>query len=652
MDFFEAQARAKSRTQRLVLLFALAVVGTILATYAAALGFVLHFNRADEGAVQWTAVEGTPRRYWQPEIFVPVALGTLAVVGIGSLFKWLQFRAGGSAVAESVGARRLDPGSANPAERRLLNVVEEMAIASGVPVPAVYILDEEPAINAFAAGLTPHDAVVAVTRGSLEKLTRDELQGVVGHEFSHILNGDMRLNVRLSAILFGILAIGLIGRTVLHSMSRVRLRSSGDRKGAGPLVVIFLAGLALMIVGYVGYFFGRLIQAAVSRQREFLADASAVQFTRNPHGLVGALQKIGGYALGSQINSDKAATIGHFFFAQGLRSSFGGLWATHPPLPERISAIDPNFAGQMFEPPQVVDVATESFVSAGLAPAPVPAPASPQRLTPASATTAVAQVGTVSAEQLANAKLLLASVPVALRDAARDATSAPALICGLLLSAEPGVRTRQREIVATLSGGATAAALARLEPALRDVRPEQLLPLLHLALPVLRSVSPEALATFLGTLDELVHADAHVSTFEFALQKLLTHALALGKSPGSAAVQYQSFHGVADEISIVLSALARASTQDSAQAQQAFAIGAQQLPLITARLRFLDEASASLVQLDAALDKLAAASGPIKQRTLHAAAYTVGADGQILITEAELLRATAAALDCPMPALS
>jgi Zn-dependent protease with chaperone function len=209
------------------------------------------------------------------------------------------------------------------------------------------VLDDEPAINAFAAGLTTSDAVVAVTRGTLEKLNRDELQGVVGHEFSHILNGDMRLNLRLAAAVFGILVLGLAGRGILWSLRHARVRSRG-KSGGGVIVAVAAAGVALVIIGYIGYFFGRMVQAAVSRQREFLADASAVQFTRNPQGLTGALKKIGGYALGSRIQSTKSATIGHFFFAQGFRSGFAGLWATHPPLDERIRAIDPSFDGQHF----------------------------------------------------------------------------------------------------------------------------------------------------------------------------------------------------------------------------------------------------------------------------------------------------------------
>ncbi len=370
MDFFEAQARAKKRTSRLVLLFGLAVAGTILASYVAAFLILRGVQEYDLGRAPDLGGSydrhqpGRPVPYWDPRLFAGVSLITISVVGIASIFKWHQFSGGGSAVAESVDGRRVESDTLDLNERRLLNVVEEMAIASGVPVPAVYVLPDEPGINAFAAGLTTSDAVVAVTRGTLEKLNRDELQGVVAHEFSHILNGDMRLNMRLTALVFGILVLGLAGRGILWSMRHTRVRG---KNSGGPLIAIAFIGVALLVIGYVGYFFGRLVQAAVSRQREFLADASAVQFTRNPGGISGALKKIGGYALGSSIKAQKSGAIGHFFFAQGFRSMLGGLWATHPPLDERIRAIEPQFDGKMFAPPEVVDVTRESFASAGFA---------------------------------------------------------------------------------------------------------------------------------------------------------------------------------------------------------------------------------------------------------------------------------------------
>jgi Zn-dependent protease with chaperone function len=249
------------------------------------------------------------------------------VVGLASLYKWSQYSSGGSAVAEGVGARRIDPRTADLSERRLLNVVEEMAIAAGIPVPAVFLLEDEPGINAFAAGLTTSDAAVCVTSGTMQKLTRDELQGVIAHEFSHILNGDMRLNLRIAAIVFGILVLGLAGRGILWSLRGAR--APRGKNSGGAVVAILVIGVALLVIGYVGYFFGRMIQAAVSRQREFLADASSVQFTRNPGAITGALKKIGGYALGSSLQTEHAAAIGHFFFAQGFTSAFGALWATH-----------------------------------------------------------------------------------------------------------------------------------------------------------------------------------------------------------------------------------------------------------------------------------------------------------------------------------
>lgn len=658
MDFFEAQARAKKRTSRLVVLFALAVAGTILASYAAALiGFgaagesrhTRRYSSYDDAAPAALAL-------WQPGLFLGVSAAVLAIVGLASLAKWSQFSAGGSAVAESVGGRRVDPHTTDLRERRLLNVVEEMAIASGTPVPAVYVLDDEPAINAFAAGLTTSDAVVTITRGTLEKLNRDELQGVVGHEFSHILNGDMRLNLRLTALLFGILVLGLTGRGILWSLRGARFSNRGNKNSGGIVAAILFAGLALLIIGYVGYFFGRLIQAAVSRQREFLADASAVQFTRNPPGLTGALKKIGGYALGSKLETSKAAAIGHFFFAQSFRSGFTGLWATHPPLEERIRAIDPAFDGKMFEPPERVDVREESFVSAGLAPAPARSPNSDRR-TPIPPTgafspaAAVASAGTLTPEQIANAGSLLAAVPPRLRDAARSPAEAPALLYGLLLDAAPAVRQQQRASIAAHAGPDALAALDRLTPDLRTLAPAHKLPLVQLALPALQTLPPATVEPFLATLDELVHADGCVSPFEFALQKLLTRSLALGRKPTDAVVQYYSFNALVAPISAVLSALAHAATRDAAEARDAFAAGAAQIKLIERQLAF-DPHPCDFAALDAALDQLAAASGPIKQRTLVAAAHVVSANGSVSVEEAELLRAVSAALDVPMPPLA
>lgn len=666
MDFFAAQDRAKKRTARLLALFALAVAGTILAGYAVGL-FLLGANASSHSHYDrygdFIEPAGVESSLWQPQLFFGITGATLAIVGLASAFKWSQFSAGGAAVAQNVGGRRVDPHTTDLAERRLLNVVEEMAIASGVPVPAVYVLDDEPAINAFAAGLTTHDAVVAVTRGTLDRLTRDELQGVVGHEFSHILNGDMRLNVRLAAFVFGILVIGLLGRGILYSLRYTRVRSSRNSKSGGGVAAIFVIGLALFVIGYIGYFFGRLIQAAVSRQREFLADASAVQFTRNPAGLSGALKKIGGLALGSRLATTKSAEIGHFFFAQAFRSSFGGLWATHPPLVERIRAIEPTFDGKFIAAPEVVDVTRESFTSAGLVQPRAPAEPPPlfpsshptQSVKPATATAAaiIASIGTLDPAHVADAQSLLATLPPRLREAARSPASASGLICALLLDADATARARQRELITTHAGPETLHAVDDVFAEASALTPGQKLPLVQLAAPALRELSAAQTSALLGTLDALVHADARVTSFEFALQKLVQQALELGRRPArKPGEQIFSFEAVASDLNVVLSAVARAGSDDETAIARAFAAGAAQLKLIASRLALLPSAACTLDQLDTALDRLVTASGPIKHRLLTACAASITADGVLRTSEAELLRAISAVLDCPMPPLS
>ncbi|TAG28679.1 MAG: peptidase M48, partial [Verrucomicrobia bacterium] len=314
MDFFEAQARARKRSGRLVILFALALLGTIAATYLAAVLIARLAGLSRQGV-------------WHADLFAGVGGFILLVVGIAALVRWSQLRAGGRAVAEQVGGRLVATNTTDLSERTLLNVVEEMALASGLPVPAVYVLRDEPAINAFAAGYSQADAAVAVTDGALRRLDREELQGVIGHEFSHILNGDMRLNTRLSALVFGILALSILGRGILHSFARTAMpraqRSRSGKQGGGIVVVALAVGFALIVIGFIGQIFGKLIQAAVSRQREFLADAAAVQFTRNPSGLSGALKKLGGSAHTGQLENAHASEISHFCFAQNFRSSFG-----------------------------------------------------------------------------------------------------------------------------------------------------------------------------------------------------------------------------------------------------------------------------------------------------------------------------------------
>jgi Zn-dependent protease with chaperone function len=671
MDFFEAQERARKRTKRLVLLFALAVAGIVAGGYVAAITVIQvtgHSQRLEKDywRYQKTAIwpDGTFRySWWQPQIFLWTAGGTLAIVGLASLYKWSQMRAGGSAIAEMVGGRAIDLRTTDLRERKLLNVVEEMSIASGIPMPAVYVLEDEPGLNAFAAGLTTSDAAVAVTRGTLDKLTRDELQGVIGHEFSHILNGDMRLNVRITAIVFGILVIGLIGRGLIEAIFRGRIRGSGKNKG-GAVLIAFAVGLALLIIGYIGYFFGRLIQAAVSRQREFLADASAVQFTRNPDGIAGALRKIGGYALGGTMVNSHAGEIGHFFFTQAFKSHFGGLWATHPPLDERIRAVDPSWDGKLFEPEAVVDVKTESFAAAGFGRGarfsasetlqrvheaqpdlPPPTAVAPIAFKPAAV---VADIGAVTDSHFRDAQLLLEAIPASLREATHDPATAQVLVYGLLLGGDRAARDRQQQLVAQHAGAEAAALLKAQRPALSVLDPAARLPLLQLAVAALRQLDAAGIDRFATTLDELVHADGQVTPFEYAVQKMLLHQLRLAQKPAQR-VHFDSFSAVGAEFAVVLSALAHLSAKDSATA---FAQGAAQVPALRERLALQPPDTCGLEKVDGALDKLALSSLPIKQRLLVAAGHVIASDGTVTAPEGELYRALAATLDCPMPSLA
>ncbi|MCC6212145.1 MAG: M48 family metallopeptidase, partial [Burkholderiales bacterium] len=333
-SFFENQQLARRNTKLLVLMYALAVAGVIVAVDLVIGGLYAWGNYGRPGTLQLSLagqLKSVPS-----VLYLWGAAGTAALIFVVSGWNIMQLAGGGKAVAEMCGARRVDPGTRDPLERRLVNVVEEMAIASGVRVPAVYVMDGEPGINAFAAGYDVSDSIVAVTRGTLETLNRDELQGVVGHEFSHILNGDMRLNIRMIGVLAGIVFIGSVGEFLMRSQ-----RGSGsNNKGAAP---IFFAGIALLLIGYIGLFFARLIKAAVSRQREFLADASSVQFTRNPDGIAGALDQIEAAAEGSLIAGRHAEDLSHMYFGQGIAVRLSGLFDTHPPVEERIQRVHSRF---------------------------------------------------------------------------------------------------------------------------------------------------------------------------------------------------------------------------------------------------------------------------------------------------------------------
>jgi len=514
--------------------------------------------------------------------------------------------------------------------------VDEMAIAAGLPAPPVYLLDAEQGINAFAAGSGTTEAVVAVTRGALEALSRDELQGVIAHEFSHILNGDMRLNLRLMGVLHGILLLTLIGRILLRG-------ARGSDKGAAPLV---LMGLVLVVVGYIGVLFGNIIKAAVSRQREYLADAAAVQFTRNPSGIAGALLRIAGY--GSEIRHPRAEEASHMFFGSGLALS--RLFATHPPIEERIRRIDPTFKPDRIPPAAPLSDPTEVDDSAGMADgtpvAGLAGLADPQRL---SAEGLAATAGTVLPAHMNYARDLLAALPPALHEAAHRPGDAQALIFALLLSADAGIAHKQLDQVRAAHGPALAERSAALRAAVVTAGAALRLPLLDLALPTLKELSLEARRALLATADALVRADGRLSLFEYALQHLLRVALQ-GRRSGPRVAALATPGRLKDDCGVLFSLLARVGHRTEFDVEAAFSRAAGLGPL-DGPYCLLSAADLGPARIDAALERLAVSSPPFRKRLLEACAAAVLHDGQVAPQEYELLRTIGEALDCPLPPL-
>ena len=652
MDFFEQQAKAHRKTKWLVIYFAMAVACMIAAIYFAAMvifsGVMLkaHHNFYDQNPPQISL--------WDPNIFLGVTIVTLGIVGCGSAYRTMSLSSGGSAVSELMGGRLVKSNTTDPDERKLLNVVEEMSIASGVPMPQVYVMDYEDGINAFAAGHKPSDATITVTRGCMKILSRDELQGVIGHEFSHILNGDTRLNLRLMGIIFGILCVAIIGRILLQSM-----RGGRDRNAGG--LVIF--GLVLLVIGYIGVFFGRLIQAAVSRQREFLADASSVQFTRNPGGITGALKKIGGLGgTGSQLVHPHAEELSHMYFCNGIGEAFIGLLETHPPLVARIRVFEPNFDGKYpytryddegqksVEKPSPARSAPVPNIFGTVMGAAILASGSekPPVIKPH---VVLPNLGNPTPLHLKYAEQLRDSLPDSIRAAAREPLDATALIYAMLLSDDDNLRAQQLAEVDKHAGAAVGEKVTALYDDVSKAATHAHLPMINLALGALRQLTPEQYENFSQTLDWLINSDGKVSLFEFVIQKIvLRHLDSQFHGATKSLIQYYSVKPLAPECSVILSALADISSNNPAEVQKAFDAGAPYLRAPDdSDLKLLPLEQCGVNQIDDALNHLALAAPIIKKNLLDACIHVVGADGVILETEAELLRAVADTLDCPMP---
>ncbi|MGC1481113.1 MAG: M48 family metallopeptidase [Chthoniobacterales bacterium] len=606
MDFFEHQTRARRKTGWLILYFVLAILG-IIAALQVALAFAT----------------GVP--FLDLELLGLISAGVLLIVTAGSLFKFFELSRGGGVVAEMLGGSLVGPQTTDLREIQLRNVVEEMSIASGVPVPDVYVLGGENGINAFAAGNGPGDAVVAVTRGTLNSLTRDELQGVIAHEFSHILNGDMRMNLRLIGALNGILLLAILGRILLRTGFWTGGRVRTNRENGNGQIPIVAVGLVLLIVGSIGLLFAKMIKAAVSRQREFLADASAVQFTRNPDGIAGALFKIG--RASSLLATPRADEASHLFFGNGVGGAFAGMFATHPPIDERIAAVAPNF-----------DAAT---VGRDEARRPVELPtSSPRPWTDAA--------GSLTARNIALAAAGLTMLPTFAKGATRESASAVSLVYAFLLSDDKSTRAAQLE---SLGGPEVRRRQVLVDFARRSEIPrESWLSVIDLCFPALRHLSPDQYRTFRSEVRRLTDADGKVELFEYVLQKALVRHLDCYYGKTNEPVErYRSVIPLLPDLVTVMLALAWFDSENPAQRQESFAAGVDSLNLTPDAYPPQSVEAVRLDAVDRALDRLAQANGPTKRKILVACGRVVTADERIEPRQGALLRAVADTLGCPIP---
>lgn len=657
MDFFDHQDVARKKTGRLVLLMSLAVISIIALVYGLVLVVALQAGVSDSTAVGSNGVYVSE----VPDIpylglLAATAAGVLLVVGGGSLVKTSQLAGGGSVVAESMGGRAINADTTDPDERRVLNVVQEMAIASGAPVPTVYMMDREEGINAFAAGWSLDDAVIGVTRGCVQQLSRDELQGVIAHEFSHILNGDMRINLRLVGVIFGILVLSVIGSVVMRSIlySGGTRRRGNSKEGGGAIIAIFVLGLALYIIGYVGVFFGRLIQAAISRQREFLADASAVQFTRNPDGIAGALKRIGGFASGSKMQSAHAIEHSHMFFGSAVSSFLGGALATHPPLPDRIRRIDPSWeggfpAGRAASRYGGLDDGASGFAGESSPTTETSSPSAAMGFSPGAVTsTAVEQIGELTPAHLQHAHHLIEAIPSVLRSAAQTTTGAQAVVFAMLLDCKKAdVRAKQLAYLDAQSLGPVAALTQRLAGVADELEVEQRLPLLDLALPALSRLHPQVLEQWQVHLDALIGADQRLDLFEWALRQVVWRHLVAPERGGRGGKRKLS--ASREALSVLVSVLSRIGARNAREAGKAFEAAADRVP--TLGIELLTSESVSMGRLTDAVDELSTLEPKAQRSVIAACAAAISADHHVTARESELMRAVAETLGVPVPPL-
>jgi Zn-dependent protease with chaperone function len=645
-DFFERQEIANRKAARLFWLYLPAiclflVIGAASVASLVTLGCWSLYIK--------TSVSGGGVHWWYALwIGCVAAVFTLGFLLFEIYAKWRSLNRGIETVAVRLGGSEVSRRSTDPIHRRVTNVVEEMAIASGVPPPSVYVLEEERGINAFVIGFSINNAVLGVTRGSLELLTRDELQAVIAHEFSHILNGDMQFNARMIAMLHGVIRIKLWGEECYAQ------RNTDD----GDDLVATVAGSLLVTVGSVGVFFSRILKSAICRQREYIADAAAVQFTRNPAALVSALKKIGGLADGSRVRSPRVEEASHLFFGEGRGKKTLAILATHPRLEDRIRCFEPGFDGRFQEitaayptsweqvtrrNPQIAALEErlrtashergELVASAALVPAVVSQ-----------------QIGTLSPEYLNLAAAMLAALPLSLRDASGTCVGAEAVVLGLLVVEGGGEREAKIRLIENIVGEPVASHARTIMEELVGLQVELRLPLVETAIPALRHLTSSEFRDFKQAMKSLVEADRKVTLFELVLQRLVVHQLERQFAhERQRHADYFSIRSVQKQFAILLSLVAHSGNREASSAIAAFERGAGLVRSPRVVLQLTQRKHCSLKDVDRALATLATASLPVKKQVITACAACVVADGEVTVREAILFRLISECLDCPIP---
>ncbi len=624
MDFYTQQNKARRFTAVLLFYFIIAVALIMLLVNVVVYYFFIFLE----------FYPYTPEDWLSQGVVYYISFGTLALILSGSLYRWYKLKSGGSAVASMMGAEPLKLNTSDLKERQLINVIEEMSIASGVPLPDLYVMRHEPGINAFVAGYQPTEAVMVVTQGAIDQLSREEMQGVAAHEFSHILNGDMRINIKLISIIAGIVMISVAGRIMMRGSSR-----SGSGRGGGAIVLL---GLALLLLGYLGVFFGRLIKAAVSRQREYLADAAAVQFTRNPKGIASALNTIRLSSHQSRLRHEHAEDMSHMCFSWALPQKFTSWMATHPPLLDRIKRVDPSYVG-LIKAKEIAESPQYQATTSGETGIPVQGFSHPAHVSAADVAEAPGQI---TQAHYAYAEMIHHSLGESLLASIHSAVQAPLVAFALVLvkmDDESAIRSFEKQL--------DKAHVTELQTIIGEIvrlGDDARIPIVDLLVPVLKSLTDAERKAFLKRLAECIRLDKRYTFHEFVLYTLFEKHLLLA-SGRDVRVKYHSYKQVSDEIRLLLSLMVHASADTSNDSQQVFDSAIRGFAVNSTELLPVKQIKVSDIRR--ALTKLSQLSPMLKKNIIQACADIALTDNTLKVMETELIRVIAEYLDCPVPPL-